>query len=301
MGYVFPTADDAHRAAERFRDRVRDLTSGEIKINLFPGGQLGSPTEMAEQVKNGVLDFAILSTGQLADYAPQVASIQLPFTFDTPAHAHAVLDNEGGELLKPLIRRHNFEPLAFFELGFRAISNSKRPINSVADMRGLRIRVPPELAMESSMRALGAIPIQMNFNELYMALSQRVVDGQENPVRYIYSNRFHEQQKFIAVPGNGYMYLPLILVMSKPLYDRLSETQRSIVGNAAAESRDWLRSVIGESERKARVEMEKVGIQFTSPDVKEFRQAIQPAREEMARKIGVDFVEKWLSIVDRRR
>ena len=188
----------ANIAAKQFADHVESRTNGEIKINIFPNNVLGGPPEQAQQIKLGTIDMGLPTQGQLDKYDTAFAAVMLPFIWDSPQHAFRVLDGPAMAWLAPLAEKQGFILLRNWEYGFRNVTNTVRPINTPDDVKGLKLRTPPELQIQASMEALGATVQAIAFPELYLALSQKVVDGEENPIAVIYFNKFYEVQKHLA-------------------------------------------------------------------------------------------------------
>jgi tripartite ATP-independent transporter DctP family solute receptor len=186
-------------AAKQFADRVASRTDGQIKINIFPNNVLGGPPEQAQQIKLGTIDMGLPTQGQLDKYDTAFAAVMLPFIWDSPQHAFRVLDGPAMAWLAPLAEKQGFILLRNWEYGFRNVTNNVRPINAPGDVKGLKLRTPPELQIQASMEALGATVQAIAFPELYLALSQKVVDGEENPIAVIYFNKFYEVQKHLAI------------------------------------------------------------------------------------------------------
>lgn len=301
LRYSHPTStqDDIHIGAEFFARRVKELTSGSLEIKVYPTNEMGSPQEVAEQVIKGSIDICNASGGQIQMWVPQFAAIQLPFQFKSVEQAYRVLDNEGGEMLAKLAREKGFEVLTHWELGFRIISNSARPINAVEDLKGLKLRVPPEIPMEACMRAVGVLPTQISWPETYNALARKIVDGQENPLRYIYTNDLYKVQKYLAIPGCGYMYQSYPHVVSIKTWNSLKKTEQDAIRKASVEARDFIRNNVKETEKRAIEEMQKSGIIFTRPNPEPFRQKMLPAYETISDYTGKDFVKVWSKIVDK--
>src|SRR5215470_11000796 len=165
-------------AAKQFAERVASRTDGEIKINIFPNNVLGGPPEQAQQLKLGTIDMGLPTQGQLDKYDTAFAAVLLPFVFDNAQHVYRTLDGPAMQWLAPLAEKQGFVLLRNWEYGFRNVTNSVRPINAPDDVKGLKLRTPPELQIQASMEALGALVQAIAFPELYLALSQKVVDGE---------------------------------------------------------------------------------------------------------------------------
>lgn len=287
------------QAAKFFATTVAEKSKGRLKVEVYPANSLGAPQEIAEQVRMGTLDMSLNTGGQLSQYVPQYMAIQLPFIWTGPEHVYKVLDGEGGKLLADLAAKQNFLVLSNWDWGFRHFTNSKRPINTPDDLKGLKMRVPPEKAMEVTLRALGAIPTTVNYSELYMALSQGVVDGQENPLLAIYTEKFYEPNKHVALVG--YMYNNAIHLISKNAWDKLPEDLRGIVQEASEEARDFMRKQMNDKDAEIIKELEGKGVQFTRPDPAPFVKAVEPAVAELAQSIGQDFYQKWMDAVEKAK
>ena len=200
-------ADENHPAniaAKQFASQIEKRTDGAIKIAIFPNNQLGGPPEQAQQIKLGTIDMGLPTQGQFDKYDKAFATIELPFIFNGPQDAFPILDGPTMDWLAPLAEKQGFVLLRNWEYGFRNVTNSVRPINLPDDMKGLKIRTPPELQIQVSMEALGAVVQAIAFPELYLALSQKVVDGEENPIAVIYFNKIYEVQKHLAMTRHVY-------------------------------------------------------------------------------------------------
>lgn len=287
------------QAAFLFAKMVEERTKGRVKVSVFPNNALGSPPQIAEQVKLGSVDMSLNTSGQLLQWAPEFAAVQLPYIYDDYPHVHRVLDGEGGKLLAEKADKIGFVILSHWEWGFRNITNSKRPIRVPEDLKGLKLRIPPELPMEAAMKALGAIPQAVSFAELYMALAQGVVDGQENPIHTIYTHRFYEQQKYLAV--TRYMYNNSIHLVSKKTWDRLPADVRNVLKEASDIARDASRKKVMEEEEDILAKMQKAGVTVTYPDPKPFRQLMAPAIDRIAKFAGEAFTRQWLEVTERAR
>ncbi|MBV8166267.1 MAG: TRAP transporter substrate-binding protein, partial [Alphaproteobacteria bacterium] len=236
----------AHVAAKQFVAKVAERTSGAIKINIFPNNVLGGPPEQAQQIKLGTIDMGLPTQGQLDKYDTAFAAVLLPFVFDSPQHVFRVLDGPAMDWLAPLAEKQGFVLLRNWEYGFRNVTNSVRPINAPDDVKGLKVRTPPELQMQASMEALGGIVQAIAFPELYLALSQKVVDGEENPIAVIWFNKFYEVQKHLAI--TRHVYNNMIHTISAVTWKRLSPAQQEIFREESASAGDLMRKLIGDDE-----------------------------------------------------
>lgn len=286
-------------AADYFAKKVEEKSNGRIKVQVYPANSLGAPNEICEQVRLGTLDMSLNTGGQLSQYVPEYNAIQLPFIWDGPEHVYKVLDGEGGKMLADLALKQNFVVLSNWDWGFRHITNSKRPINTPEDLKGLKLRVPPEKSMEVTIRALGAIPTSVSYSELYMALSQGVVDGEENPLLAIYTEKFYEPNKNVALVG--YMYNNAVHLISKNTWDKIPDDLKPVITEASAEARDYMRDLMLKDEEKIKAELEAKGVKFTTPDLAPFKKAVEPAIEELKQSIGEDFYKQWMEVVEKNK
>src|SRR5258708_1483457 len=234
----------ANTAAKQFASRVDARTNGAIKINIFPNNVLGGPPEQAQQIKLGTIDMGLPTQGQLDKFDTAFAAVMLPFVFDGPAHVNRVLDGPAMDWLAPLAEKQGFVLLRNWDYGFRNVTNSVRPINVPDDVKGLKIRTPPELQIQASMEALGATVQAIAFPELYLALSQKVVDGEENPVPVIYFNKFYEVQKHLAL--TRHIYNNMIHVAGINSWKLLTPDQQIIFRDESKNSGELMRKLIAD-------------------------------------------------------
>ena len=285
----------ANIAAEQFARRVEQRTDGAVRIVIFPNNQLGDPPQEAAQIRAGVIDIGLPTQGQLDKYDKAFAAIPLPFAFESREEVFRVLDGPGMAWLAPLALRQGFVMLRNWDYGFRNITNNLRPINVPDDMKGLRIRTPPEIQIEAAMEALGAQVTPISFAELYLALSQHVVDGEENPVSIIYFNKFYEVQKNLAL--TRHVYNNMIHVFSVPAWARLTPAQQQIMREESASAGDLMRRLIGEQEASEIGKIKAAGVAVTTPDRALFRARMGPAWKRVSAYAGAENVEKLLAII----
>ncbi len=299
LAHYAEAAHPANQAALQFAKRVEERTKGAVKVSVFPSNALGSPPEQLQQVKLGVIDMGLPTQGALDKYNKAFAVVMLPFVFRDLEHAHRVLDGPAMDWLAPLAEKDGFVLLSNWEYGFRNLTNSKLPIDSPKDVRGLKIRVPPEVQLEAAMEALGANVTKIAFPELYMALSQGVVDGQENPIAVIAHNKFGEVQKHLALTRHAYN--SMVHVISKKTWDKLSPDQREIVREESRAAGLAMRKAIASEEEAQIAQLQKLGMQVTRPDPKLFRAAMEPAYKRIGAYAGEANVEHFLKMVEAQR
>jgi len=295
-------ADENHPAniaAKQFAARIEQRSDGAIKIAIFPNNQLGGPPEQAQQIKLGTIDMGLPTQGQLDKYDKAFAAVMLPFIFNGPADAFPILDGPTMDWLAPLAEKQGFVLLRNWDYGFRNLTNNVHPINMPDDVKGLKIRTPPELQIQASMEALGAVVQAIAFPELYLALSQKVVDGEENPVPVIYFNKFYEVQKHLAL--TRHIYNNMIHAVGINSWKRLTPDQQAIFREESKNSGELMRKLIADSETDQIDKLEKAGMQVTRPDLAPFRAKMDPAYKRIADYAGEDNVKKFREIVDKSR
>jgi tripartite ATP-independent transporter DctP family solute receptor len=270
-----------------------------VKINIFPNNVLGGPPEQAQQIKLGTIDMGLPTQGQLDKYDPAFAAVLLPFVFDGPEHVFRVLDGPAMDWLAPLAEKQGFVLLHNWEYGFRNVTNSVRPINTPDDVKGLKLRTPPELQIQASMEALGAVVQAIAFPELYLALSQRVVDGEENPIAVIYFNKFYEVQKHLAL--TRHVYNNMIHTVGFNSWQKLSPEQHAIFREESAVASNLMRKLIGDQEADQIKKLEAAGLQVTRPDLAPFRARMEPAYKRIAAYAGEANVKKFQEMVEQGR
>jgi len=289
----------ANVAAKQFASRVETRTNGAIKINIFPNNQLGGPPEQAQGIKLGTIDMGLPTQGQLDKYDTSFAAVMLPFVFDSPAHVYRVLDGPAMDWLAPLAEKQGFVLLRNWEYGFRNVTNNVRPINVPDDAKGLKIRTPPELQIQASMEALGATVQAIAFPELYLALAQKVVDGEENPIPVIYYSKFYEVQKHLAI--THHIYNNMIHTIGVNTWKKLTPEQQKIFREESASAGDLMRKLIGDQEAEQISKLQAAGMQVTRPDLAPFRAKMEPAYKRIAAYAGEDNVKKFQAMVEKLR
>jgi len=289
----------SYQAAEAFAAAVSDRTNGDLTINLFPNGQLGSPPDMVEQTQLGALDLVMFNPPNIVAQDATADVIQIPYLFDSYAHAHRVLADTGRPWLDAFFERNRLTWIANFEYGFRALSNSKRPVNTPDDVAGLKLRVPPEFSIKATFDALGAVTQTIPFNELYLALSSGTVDGQDNPVAVDYANKFYEVQSHIAT--TQHVYTSFMMVANPGIWNGLSDEHRAVISEEATKAGEQAQIAVQTGEEAMLAEMADLGVEITRPDPAPFRDKMEPAWAAMRERIGGDAWDEWMSYVEAAR
>jgi TRAP-type transport system periplasmic protein len=299
FGHPVQTSHPAHIAAVQFANRVEQRTNGEIKIEIFPAAQLGSESEMLERVRLGAIDVDLFAANYLIKYEKAFAVTVMPYLFDSYEHAHRVLDGPAMDWLGPLAEKQGVIILSNWEWGFRNITNSKRPINTPEDLRGLKIRVPPAMELEATMASLGATASKIGFNEVYLALSQGVVDGQESPLDVIYYTKLYEVQKHLALTRHA--YYSTIHIISAKTWAKLTPEQQTILREESKAAGEAMRKMVIAAEDDLIAKLEMAGMKVTRPNLAPFRAQAQRARQEISRFVGGANAKRFLKMVEDER
>lgn len=264
FAYELPTDHPWGIGAEKFKEIVEEKTNGEIEIDLYGNGSLaGSGAEIQEGIQIGTIDIGISST-PLAQINPFVQIFNLPYIFADREMAWEVLDGPIGENVGNKVEEHNIKHLAFWEDGFRQVTNSKRPIETPEDFKGLSIRVPESEIRIETFKALGASPLSMSFSEVFTSLQQGAIDGQENPLSVVESSSFYDVQEYLSI--TNHVYTPAGLLMNMDKWNSLTEEQQEIIIEAAEAGRDVNRNLNEENDEKLIEEMREKGMEVNEID-----------------------------------
>jgi len=288
-----------HLAAKQFSAAVEQRTNGQIKIQIFPNNALGAPPEQAEQVKMGVTDMGLPTQGQFDKWIKAFGVVMLPFAYDDWDHVHRTLDGPCFDWFKQLAEKEGFVLLSNWEYGFRNLTNNKRPINTPEDVKGLKIRVPPEMQMTAAFQAMGAVTATIAFPEVYMAMAQGVADGQENPISVIYFMKFYEVQKHLAV--TRHIYNNMIHTISAKTWAKLTPDQKTIFQEESKKAGAWMRQQVVAQEEDLIKKMQAAGTQVTRPNLALFRAAMTPAYDKISAYAGQENAKRFLEYVEAAR
>jgi tripartite ATP-independent transporter DctP family solute receptor len=281
-----------HIGATFLADQVEQNSGGKMKIEIFPDAQLGGERDLAEGTRLGTVDMAVAAAGSVLPlWVPEFQIVEMPFLFRDREHAYKVLDGGLGNELKGLAEKKGLVVLGFWEVGFRNVTNNKKPILAPADMQGLKIRVQQSKVYIEMMKSLGAIGTPIAFTELYSALQQGVVDGQENPIATIRSMNYFEVQKNLSL--TYHTYTPGAVMISPKLWASLSAEQKTILQKSVNEAAHFQRKAVADKEADDLVFLKSKGMAVVEkPDVEAFRKATQPVYAAMADVVPPAMVSK---------
>lgn len=293
VGYILPETQSDHIIMrDVFKKDIEEKSGGRISVELYPNGQLGGDRELIESVQLGTVQVAIPATSALAGFDKRFQVFDLPFLFKSKETAFKALDGELGhkvdELLKPLGMRN----LGYGENGYRHITNNRNPVRKPDDLKGIKLRTMENPLHLAFFKMLGANPTPMSFGELYTALQQGTVDGQENPVVLVYTAKFFEVQKFYSL--TGHVYSATMLVANDDFFASMPEDLWKIVEDAGKRYVVEQRALAEEQEHKFLDELKKVGLQINelTPEEKQlFIDATLPVYDQFKDIIGAELVE----------
>ncbi len=284
--------------AKKWAELVKERTNGRVEITTFPNEQLSSGNQQKgiEQVAAGVTGASLHSTIIYSVIEPKLAVVSMPWIMPNNAAVDKAMKGAPGEKVKDLIRAKGIEPLAFGENGFRHWTNSKRPLATPDDMKGLKIRVPGMKMYISLFKAMGADPTSMSFSEVFTALQQGTVDGQENPISVIYTTKLNEVQKYMTICN--YSYDPIVLGVNKKLWDSIDKDTQAIMKKAAEEAMALNIKLTREDEAKQLDEMKKKGLQvnvLTPEQIKVFQASVTSVYKEQEPIIGKELLDLFVA------
>lgn len=284
------------RAMEIFKTKLAEYSGGEMTADIFPGLQLGGAAENVDQVRNGTIFATWLTIGYLSRTVPELEAVSLPFLFPDRETAFRIMDGKIGELLNQKLQAKGFQTLSMMEAGARHVTNNLRPIKTAADFKGMKIRLQPNQTHIDTFKALGASPVAMDVKELYQAMQQNVLDGQENPYALIRASKYYEIQKYLSNTGHFFDFV--IVAGSKRAFDKLSDKQKEWVTKAMADATAWQRqTAVSEAEESLKFLIDK-GMVFTeiTPEAKaEMRQLTAGVADLVRQKAGKELVDEVIA------
>ncbi|OOF88124.1 hypothetical protein BKG93_00025 [Rodentibacter ratti] len=292
FGYEAPRSDTQHIAAKKFNELLKEKTKGELKLSLFPDSTLGNAQTMISAVRGGTIDLEMSGSPNFTGLEPKLNVIDIPFIFKDRQHVYKVLDGEIGQGLLKDLEAQGLKGLAFWDVGFRAFSNSKHPVNKPEDIKGLKIRTNQNPMYIQAFSLLGGNPVPMPLSELYTALETRAVDAQEHPIGIFWSVKLYEVQKYLSLTNHG--YTPLIVVMNKAKFDGLSPELQQAILDSAKEAGQYQRDLNVQNEKDIVEKLRKADIEvIDNVDNAPFKAVIEAdVRKSFIEKHGDDLVNK---------
>ncbi len=279
LGTTVNEQDSFQVAAEKFAELIAERTNGAYKIEIYPNGTLGGERDMLESMQMGTLDMGIITSGPFINFSPAMGVLDMPYLFANSEQAYAVLDGEVGRELLDTLEDSGLKGLAYAERGFRNLTNSVKPIETAADLQGLKIRIMENDVYTASFEALGVNATPMAWADALTALQQGTVQGQENPINVIYSYKLWESQKYATLDRHSYS--TAIITMGADLFNSLDADTQKIFLDAAQEAAEYERGWVADQEADQLQAMKDNGMEvIENPDMESFKAAVQPVYEK---------------------
>ena len=280
------------QAMGRFSTLVGEKTAGKVDVKLYPSAQLGSATEMIEGLKIGSLDLVLTAPAYFRSYVPEMDVLLIPFLIENADHYEKVMAGKVGQFITNGLGERGFINLAYYYGGMRHFTNNRKPIHTLDDMKGLKMRVPGLPVIIKSFEKFGVLPTPVPFSDLYTALQTGMVDAQENPVAQIDDSKFYEVQKYLSL--SDHQVTPVGLVIGKQSYEKLPAKFQKALAEAALEVAPWSRANFEKAEKEILEKLKAKGMQVnTIKDKASFKKAVEPLYVEIPEMIGKKDVD-WI-------
>lgn len=274
LGHGTAIDNPRHVAAVKFAEVAKAKSNGRIEVTVAPASQLGDDAAMVTALRTGALDMSANSQGAVANVVPEYAAFGMPFLFSSQAHAWKVLDGATGKELAEKSAEKGLVVLGYWDNGIRHMSNNKRALLKPEDLKGLKMRTPPDSVTVDIMQSVGAEAQQIKWSELYVALQQGVVDGQENPLVNVWAGKLYEVQKHISLTGHKYELTPFLI--GKRSWDKLTDADKKVVQEAAAEATALQRKLAQEADGQMFDQLKAKGVQIDKVNQEPFMKATAP-------------------------
>ena len=300
FGHLNNTDHPTSMGVRKFAELVAAKSGGKIKVTEFASSQLGNELQQQSALVGGVQEMLVASTTSLAGIVKEFGLLDFPFLFSNARQADGMVDGPLGKMLSARLADKGIVVLGFFDLGFRNVTNSKRPITKGEDLEGLKLRVIPNPVFIETFKTFKANPVPLAFAELYGALESKAVDGQENPYAVILSNKMYEVNKYVSETNHVYGTNPVQI--SKRFWDKLSPAEQNLLQAAAIEAQNYQRTVSREISSKTVAELKAKGMVFNeiaAPEQARMRAAVKPVHEKFAAAYDPAVVKLFKSELER--
>jgi len=289
MGHVLAETHPYQIGAEKWKELIEEKSKGRIKVDVYHSSQLGGERQLQEGVQGNTVQAALIGS-TLGMLEPAFLVNDLPYVYENAEVARKNLDGELGTKLFSLLDDKGIKGLAWWEQGYRNVTTANKPVRKPEDLQGLKIRVPETETYIETFNTLGANAVTIPFSELFNAMEQGIVDGQENPVAQIFTSAFYEVQKYTSL--TEHFYGPAALIISQKFYDSLPEDLQKVIDEASIEARDYQRQVVTEQTNQYIADLKAKGMTIIEDvDKAAFREATKSVHEKYASKIGQDILD----------
>src|SRR6187399_3102739 len=300
IGHLNNTDHPTSWGVKKFAELVAAKSGGKITVKEFASSQLGNELQQQSALQGGVQEMLVASTTSLAGIVKEFGIFDFPFLFSNARQADAMVDGPLGKMISERLAEKGVVVLGFFDLGFRNVTNSKRPITKAEDLEGLKLRVIPNPVFLETFKTFKANPLPMPFAELYGALESKAVDGQENPYSVILSSKFYEVNKYVS--GTNHVYATNPVQISKKFWDKLSPTEQKLLQDAAIEAQNYQRVVSREIAAKAVGELKAKGMlhnEIAPAEMARMRAEVKPVHDKFAASYDPAVVTLFKSELER--
>lgn len=288
--------------AKLFSEHLKSASGGALNVKVFPSAMLGNDVQMLGSLPAGTIEFALVGAPTLVGLVKEFGVLDLPYQFGSTDEVDAMLDGPMGQQLLARLEEKGLVGLGFWEIGFRNLTNSRHPIEKWEDLKGLKIRTVQSPIFRTFFDHLGANAQPMPINEVFSALEMRAIDGQENPISLIATQRYNEVQKYLTL--SEHIYTAYVLLMSKKTWDSLSDEQRVQVRQAAEQARSEQRKLARQANQEKLGELKDSGMQVNALSDEQRQRFVEQAKivtEQVRGSIDADFVQAWQAELQRVR
>ncbi len=291
LAHASAESDSQHLAALQFAKRVKERSGGSLQVQVYPNSMLGNDNTALAGTRGGTIDMVLIGNPYYTGLMPRLNALDLPYLFNDTAQAYRVLDGTVGKDLLKEFSKHQLKGLAFWEVGFRSIANSKRPIQRADDLRGLKIRTTPNPSHIQAFQLLGANPQPMPYAEVYPALESGALDGHENPPIIMLASKMYEVQKYLSLTRHAYTAMPLSINLAR--FERLSPQHQTILEDEALSAAHFQRQYNATHETEVLSTLKSNGMQvIEKPDVDSLRRIVrEPTRKSFIEKHGDELLK----------
>jgi tripartite ATP-independent transporter DctP family solute receptor len=300
IGHATPETSPIHEALVYFEEQIESRSDGDMQVELFPGGQLGSVQEMTDLVQSGNITMTTGASVLLSSTVAELAVLDQFLLFSDEEHARSVLDGEAGDALGGAMEERGIKLMGFMELGFRSFTNSRAPLDSVEAFEGLRMRSADNPIQITAWRSIGAVPVPLAWGEIYSSLQQGLIDGQESALSSMVVERFFEVQDYVSL--TGHIYWPELWMADLEWYQGLSDEQRALVDEVAAETVDLQRELTVEANAATLDRLREEGLavnELPAEDREQMGATMNAAIEaDIRKKVGDEFYDRFMSALD---
>jgi tripartite ATP-independent transporter DctP family solute receptor len=285
LGDIVVDDHSYNMGAKKFADLVAQRTNGQVEVQIFPNTTLGQERDLGEGLGLGTIEMALVSTAVMQNFEPANGIFDLPYMFKNWDHVHKAQDSAAGqEAARRLLEKAGIRALAYYDQGFRHVLGVKKPIKSIDDFKGYKIRLPEAPVYVNTFQLLGATPTTIPWGEVYSAMQTKVVDGMEGSPETLYTTKLQEVSKYLSL--TNHIYSGALLMISEKVNSKLTSEQQKIIKDAAAESQSYERQLVIERDNENLNLLKKAGIEVNELDIAPLQAKVKPMYEDYAKKIG---------------